>query len=99
VSWGGSWRTFRGQTLPIPTNAEMVESSIQNAEQAARDEQRLLDLIERCTPGDMRLRDMHLELTAARSDQRHWREYAEHYRRETEGERRHWSDREPGEDG
>lgn len=104
MSWSATWRTWQGKETPEPSNADCVRACIGNAEEAARREARLRDMYERLDPGDPRIRGTDKEqgllqqIAAAKSDQRHWREYANWYRDEAKKEGKHWAEREPGQD-
>lgn len=101
------WMTWRGQPNTPPTNDEMRLSCRKNAEDAA---QRVIDLgnaLGRLDPGDQRIRGTDMspgimqQISAAKSDIAHWREYERHYRDEAKKEAppAHWSDGAAPDDG
>lgn len=104
MSWNKVWRTWQGKERPEPTDEECVQSCIDNAEEAAHRESRLLEMYQRLDPGDPRIHGVNGEIgirqqiASARSDQRQWREYASWYREQVSKERPHWAEREPGSD-
>lgn len=98
--WSSAWRTWRGKETPEPTDEECVQSCIDNAEEAAHLESRLLEMYQRLPPGDPRINGtanevgIRQQIIAAKSDQKHWREYAAWYREQVQSKPRHWSDQE-----
>jgi hypothetical protein len=76
------WATWRGKSTVHPTNAECLQSCIANAEAAARLEQRARVMYERSGPGSKELAESVYELAQRKAEQRHWREYADWYRKQ-----------------
>lgn len=72
--------SWRGTDSTPPTNAEMVASSIALAEEAAHLERDGLQRYRSAMGGTKACSDAAADVARARSDQRHWRGYAEYYR-------------------
>lgn len=70
------WGDLRPSTL-----ADMVQSCVQNAQDAARDEAEARRRVERYQPGDAALVQAQHDVVRFRADQWHWRSYAEYYRK------------------
>jgi hypothetical protein len=74
--------SWQGKDSTPPTNAEMVASSIALAEEAARLERDGLQRYRSAMGGSKACSDAASDVARARSDQRHWRGYAEYYRQQ-----------------
>lgn len=72
--------SWRGQDSTPPTNAEMVASSLALAEDAARLEAEAQRRWEGSMGGSKACMDAAFDIARHRSDQRHWRGYAQYYR-------------------
>lgn len=88
------------------TDRQMLDACHANIQEAAKREAELRRQMDRLPPGDPRLNGdeetspLRIQIRTAVSDQKHWREYAAHYRRKVEARRPHPAvpEREPGED-
>ena len=88
---------------PPPSNVEMLSSCQEAIDEAARREGSLLAQYQQATPGDPKCAELRIQIAAAKSDQKHWREMAAFYRAEVAEERKaprgHWADESEGPDG
>lgn len=85
-----------------PNNVELLSSCQENIDEAARREGSLVAQYQRATPGDPKCAELRIQILAAKSDQKHWREMAAFYRDEVAKERRaprgHWVDEQESEE-
>lgn len=72
--------SWKGKDSTLPTNAEMVASSVALAEDAARMEQAAQRRWDSSMGGSKDCMDAARDIARYRSDQRHWRGYVEYYR-------------------
>jgi hypothetical protein len=83
-----AWKTWQGRETPEPSPEDCVRACIENATEAARRESDLRELYQRLPPGDQRLmgddkaQSVRTQITAAESDQRHWRGLAAWWRQQ-----------------
>jgi hypothetical protein len=78
------WFTWKGMTAwPSPTEVQCLQSCIGNAEEAAWNEKIAQARYDRSVAGTEDCRKAREQILRYQAEQKHWREYAEWYRRRT----------------
>jgi hypothetical protein len=78
-NYGASWRHV-SKDWPAPSEQEMLDSCIQNAEESARLEAQARVDYERAEPGSEACLKAHAAITRHKHDQAHWRDRANWWR-------------------
>jgi hypothetical protein len=81
------WVTWLNMHSPKPTTAEMIDSCVANAEDAARKEGHARQRYDRAEPESVALFDAADDIRRYVAEQKHWRRCADEFRRKLAQER------------